>query len=438
MAFTAYEDLIHLALNILRKYPLCDRCLGRMFARLGIGLNNKDRGKALKILIVMYLHNRIITGDQEAVKIFRETAPNIGEPARGLYEKLFNEELRVRKCSICEDRLDETITKASIIAYNKLKEWDIEKFLVGGRAPFETVRSEESIKTEYNLAYSESIKNEVKREVGKKLQEYGLTVDFDNPEGVIMIELWKPVATIQVNPVFFRGYYWKTGRKISQSYWPTRWGLKYDFSVEQATWNLKKNMKCEKTIIHAAGREDADARMLGTGRPLIIEVKRPRKRRINIDEVETVLNEGGKGFVHFKIKGLASRLDVRLYKNELASMRKLYKALVVSESPILSSDLSRIESEFRERVISQQTPIRVLHRRSDLVRNKKVYKVKNLPISEYAFYSFILAEGGLYVKELISGDEGRTKPSFADVLDASVHCVDLDVIGVDFEVPGHL
>ncbi|MCE4607082.1 MAG: tRNA pseudouridine(54/55) synthase Pus10 [Desulfurococcales archaeon] len=438
MESTAYSDIISLAIEILRKHPLCDRCLGRMFARLGMGLSNKDRGRALKLLIVLHLHNKILSGDQEAVQVFKEIAPNIGEHARGLYEELFKEELRVRRCSICGNRLDNVITTASIIAYNKLWEWDIDRFLVGARAPFDTIRAEESIKTEYGLVYSESIKNEVKREVGKKLQDYGLTVDFDNPEGVVVIDLWEPHVTVQVNPVFFKGFYWKNGRNISQSYWPTRWGLKYEFSVEQATWGLKDTMKAEKTVIHASGREDADARMLGTGRPLVIEVKRPRKRRISPSEAETALNSGGRGFVHFRITGFASRFDVRLYKNELSNIRKLYKALVVSESPLSLSDLSKLETEFSERVISQRTPARVLHRRSDLERTRKVYKIKNISVSRHVFYSFILAEGGLYVKELISGDEGRTKPSFADVLNSPTYCVDLDVIGIDSEIPGQL
>jgi tRNA pseudouridine synthase 10 len=438
MESTAYESLVYQAFSILRKYPLCDRCLGRMFGRLGMGLSNKDRGRALKTLVVMYLHNRIISGDNYALQIFKEIAPNIGEPARGLYLKLFNEELSIRQCRICENRLDYVIIEASIRAYNKLREWEIEKFLVGSRVPFKTIRLEELIKTEFGLAYSESVKNEVKREVGKKLQEYGLSVDFENPEGVVMIDLWEPRVGLQVNPVFFKGYYWKIGRNISQSYWPTKWGLKYEFSVEQATWNLKKNMKAEKTVIHAAGREDADARMLGTGRPLIIEVKRPRKRKISISDVESALNNGGMGFVLFKIDGLANRTDVRLYKNKLSNMRKMYKALVVSDKPLSIDELGKLESEFRERVISQRTPSRVLHRRSDLLRNKKVYKVKNLPITDYVFYSFILAEGGLYIKELVTGDEGRTNPSFTGVLGTPVQCVDLDVIGVDFSIPSHL
>ena len=39
----------------------------------------------------------------------------------------------------------------------------------------------------------------------------------------------------------------------------------------------------------------------------------------------------------------------------------------------------------------------------------------------------IVGEGGLYIKELISGDDGRTKPSFAEILGCKAICVKLDV-----------
>ena len=38
--------------------------------------------------------------------------------------------------------------------------------------------------------------------------------------------------------------------------------------------------------------------------------------------------------------------------------------------------------------------------------------------------------GGLYVKELISGDAGRTKPSLSELLGVGVQVVELDVIEI--------
>ena len=43
----------------------------------------------------------------------------------------------------------------------------------------------------------------------------------------------------------------------------------------------------------------------------------------------------------------------------------------------------------------------------------------------------IMASGGAYIKEFISGDEGRTTPSVSSILERQALCIDLDVLYVD-------
>ncbi len=40
-------------------------------------------------------------------------------------------------------------------------------------------------------------------------------------------------------------------------------------------------------------------------------------------------------------------------------------------------------------------------------------------------------QGGLYVKELVSGDEGRTKPNLAENLGVKAKIAELDVIKIE-------
>ena len=42
----------------------------------------------------------------------------------------------------------------------------------------------------------------------------------------------------------------------------------------------------------------------------------------------------------------------------------------------------------------------------------------------------IKTEGGLYIKELISGDNGRSTPSISEILENPTICKSLDVIEV--------
>ena len=51
----------------------------------------------------------------------------------------------------------------------------------------------------------------------------------------------------------------------------------------------------EETAFHASGREDIDARMLGTGRPFVVEISKPKKRILDLKKIEETINVGAKG-----------------------------------------------------------------------------------------------------------------------------------------------
>ena len=74
-----------------------------------------------------------------------------------------------------------------------------------------------------------------------------------------------------------------------------------------------------------------------------------------------------------------------------------------------------------------------MYRKKERLRTRKVYQVKTRYIDQHLFEALIRSDGGLYIKELISGDDGRTTPSFTEILGVNTHCIELDVIGV--EVP---
>jgi tRNA U54 and U55 pseudouridine synthase Pus10 len=44
----------------------------------------------------------------------------------------------------------------------------------------------------------------------------------------------------------------------------------------------------------------------------------------------------------------------------------------------------------------------------------------------------LTTEGGLYIKELLHGDEGRTEPSLSSLLGKEIVVESLDVIGVQY------
>jgi tRNA pseudouridine synthase 10 len=81
-------------------------------------------------------------------------------------------------------------------------------------------------------------------------------------------------------------------------------------------------------------------------------------------------------------------------------------------------------------LIKQQTPLRVVHRRADLIREKYIYKVKVKKVAPKQAEMIIRCQGGLYVKELVSGDKNRTNPSVAGLLGTEAQTLKLDVLKV--------
>jgi tRNA pseudouridine synthase 10 len=188
----------------------------------------------------------------------------------------------------------------------------------------------------------------------------------------------------------------------------------------------------EKASFHASGREDIDARMLGTGRPFVLEVSKPKRRLIDLKKLEEVINNGAKDKVEISLLRFANRETVRkLKKSENA--QKEYRALIKFEREVSASEMQIIEQTLNGVLIKQQTPLRVKHRRADLVRERYIYKLKVQKLSPQEAMMEIRCQGGLYVKELVSGDEGRTVPSIAQILNKPSKIIKLDVLKVIIE-----
>ena len=430
------SDIVDKAERLLRDYPLCDHCLGRMFALLGRGMSNRERGRALKTLVVMRLHERIRNGDREALEEFRKLAPRLGGVARQLYLELFGEELRGgEECFICRGALPGVIERLAEEAARKLRAMDLRGFIVAARVDPETRGREDEVKRIHGLAYAESIGSEIKRELGKRIRELtGLEPDFERPDAVLLVDTAGWSLTVQLMPELIAGRYWKTARRVSQSIWVTRRGeRRYPFSVEDGLAWLAEVMDASNVVLHAAGREDADVRMLGTGRPFIVEVKEARRRGLSLALLEEELSKRNRGFTEYVLTGPARRSNVAEVKGADSRHSKVYRAIVVVEDTVSDEELRGLEEFFRGREVRQRTPRRVRHRRPDVVRERIVYSVAARRLGARVFEALIHAEGGLYIKELVSGDEGDTEPSFASYLGRQAYCASLDVVAV---IPG--
>jgi tRNA pseudouridine synthase 10 len=195
---------------------------------------------------------------------------------------------------------------------------------------------------------------------------------------------------------------------------------------ELITWVLAKAAGTRKSKFHGAGREDVDVRMLGTGRPFVIELEEVKFTAPNLAEVEATINARNPG--RLEVSGLhwTERSRVRALKE--GEFAKEYRALVEVEG---TPDLAALEARVGQRlVLAQETPTRVAHRRADMVRERWIEVCAVTPVDAAHFEVVLRTQHGTYVKEAISGDDGLTRPSLGELVGAPCKCVELDVLAL--------
>ena len=439
-------DVLEKSFELLSKYPLCDHCLGRQFALLGYSMENNVRGASLKISLTLQANDCVKEKNLEGIKQLKVLATNgfsreAQETLKHL-KKRFPNKTSEEKCYLCDGKF-ELLNSLIDKSLGLIDGYEYTTFLVGIEVPIKVEEREDEFKAAFNLGYSESIKHEFGRLFGKALAERtGKEPDYLIPDLVVVINPFQETVRLQVNPLFVGGRYRKLVRDIPQSKWFCSschgrgcekcggTGKLYPESVEELSSKpLQEAAEGEKTFFHASGREDIDARMLGTGRPFVIEVSKPRKRFIDLKEIEAKINAVAVGKVEVsKLKFTTKDVVRHLKKGEGA--QKEYRLLAEFENPISDQDLQLLEEKLNEVTIKQQTPLRVMHRRADLIRERYIYKLKVKKVSLKRALLEIRCQGGLYVKELVSGDEGRTIPNVSDLLGNRAKTLKLDVLKI--------
>jgi tRNA pseudouridine synthase 10 len=436
------SEILDKAQDILARHSLCNNCLGRQFALLGYGTKNEGRGFAIKLLLVMKAHQLALSKEKTGFLMLEKLASS-GDftMANDLLSRLGKKEIRPLPCYLCSERF-ESIEKLASLAVDRLRIYECNSFLVGIELPHEVEEKEDNFKSRFVIEHGESIRSELSRRLGKRIGEItGKNTEYQRPEVVILINPFTDEIRLQINPLYISGRYRKLARTIPQSRWfcskcggkgcpKCDWtGKMYPESVEEIIGVPALEMsEGEDIALHGAGREDIDARMLGRGRPFVIEVKKPRKRFIELRNLEQTINERAAGKVEVSNLRFANKEVVRNFKSEAA--QKLYRTLVEVSDPVSKRQLALLEKSLSGAVIKQKTPQRVMHRRADLMREKYIYKAKVKRLTPNRFELRIQCQGGLYIKELITGDGGRTMPNVSESLKVKAVALELDVLGV--------
>lgn len=241
--------------------------------------------------------------------------------------------------------------------------------------------------------------------------------------------------------VFIAGRYNKWSRVLSQTPWIVDQERRLESSVEEIISEpLKRHALVDEFRFSSSGREDIDVRMLGRGRPFAIELVNPKKTKFSYETLREIENE-----INTNTQVTVKHLQ-NVTKDQLKDLKcgeefkiKVYKALCY-----VRGDLPDIEklNNCTPLEIAQYTPIRVLHRRANMVRPRTIHSMKaiatNIKIDNgCSFFTVTLStQAGTYVKEFIHGDFGRTNPCLRTILENNtIDILALDVLDIEINWP---
>jgi len=402
------KEAFKTAEKTLSKYKLCDHCLGRIFANIETSLTNKKRGR----LIRNYLKK--------------------------------HKKTEVKNCWLCFGLCDEISHFADLIS-DSLNDYEYETFLVGSKVDEDIISREQELFDFVGSEYSESIKTEFNREIGKILEKnLGKEVDFKNPTIMAIIDTSFDVVNLQISSLFIYGRYKKYRRDIPQTKWFCRicrgkgckrcdyTGTLYVTSIEELIAKKFLNVtKGNDESFHGCGREDVDVRMLGNGRPFVLEIKNPKIRKFDLTKLEDDINAINKDDIEISDLHFSDREKITRLKD--AGLRKTYRIVFRGGKLINNEKLKKAAQSLRGETIGQLTPSRVAHRRANMIREKQIYNCNIESIDGVMATLTLEAESGTYIKELVSGDDGRTKPSISEMIGIPCEVTELDVIEIKGE-----
>lgn len=158
-----------------------------------------------------------------------------------------------------------------------------------------------------------------------------------------------------------------------------------------------------------AGREDLDVRMLGEGRPFLLEFVNARSLPVSphvllgdqeedggrprvFAEMEKKVNEST-GLIQVRDIRAVGKEYVKELKNAAESKVKTYMALVWMAKPVSKAVLAELSTK-GPFSIDQTTPVRVLHRRSLAVRKRMIHTISCKSINPHFMLITLRTEAG--------------------------------------------
>lgn len=292
-------------------------------------------------------------------------------------------------------------------------------------------------------------KGELKRAAGTLLGdawEPARNVAFVKPQVLFVWDADRDAVETLIRPVCLYGRYRKRSRNLPQTRatWPCKGCRGQGCDACGGTGRLHPTSlealiaePCARAFagdvkeshLHSMGREDVDVLCLGAGRPFVVEVHRPLRRSTDLATLAREIEAAADGRLELPI-GLRPVDEEAVARVKEWRAAKAYRAVAQAAGPLEPARVASLAGALTGTVLAQRTPVRVSRRRTDLVRARRVLTLDVVSSTDTRVEVRLEVEAGTYIKELVSGDDGRTQPSIAGLLGVPCTCVELDVVEI--------
>ena len=347
-------------------------------------------------------------------------------------------------CPLCENLFDD-IENIVDRVLEKLSNTEFSTMQFGIHLPKDLLQEEDRIRTKFGAPGSYHLKGAIVESIHERIRQKDSQVVFvkEKPDVMVLVDGLTLRVDVDVRPIFLYGRYRKIERGIPQTRWPCRacrgravgcdscegTGLQYVESVQDLIGEpIKEALFAEDTSFHGMGREDIDVRCLGSGRPFVLEVKKPIKRKLPVEDLIEIVKNNASGKVEVDKLTWCSRKKI----NEVKQSRS-EKTYAIRFKADGIDDFEKAEAAIMSlsgQVLEQETPKRVSHRRAAKTRRRKITSIDEVVFEDDEIEITLRCEAGTYVKELVHSDEGRTVPSVRSVLGKECEVIWLDVLEI--------
>ena len=366
-----YPTVLSTSNEIIKKYNLCDYCLGRLFTKQLRLSSNKILGKKLK-----------------------------------------NGRESNHSCYICKNLFDNLDHFLKLMLDSSF-DYKFRTFSIGTIIKPSIVDRDDALKSEFKLRGIDGIKSDITKELVKLFSKKTKKItNYIDPDIIFTVNLKEPSCNLRSKPIVISGRYTKSKRGYSQKQKSCDncsgkgcrtcnfHGISEFNSVEGVISKLIfKKFGGTTTKFTWIGGEDKSSLVLGSGRPFIVKLLNPLKRKIKLSDYAS-------DFISiFNLKIIDDSPKTPLKFSSLATIK------ISTDSKFDAENLKKLKN-------LKNSPI-IVSEKSGRSYEKKIFDINYKKTSDQIILVKIRVEGGLPIKRFVIGND--VTPNISETI--GTHCI---------------